>query len=174
MEQSARAGGEPSGPPRFLADAMLGRLATWLRILGYDTEYSQAEDEFLVRRAREEGRILLTRDTGLLRRRQLPRHLFIQNDHVKAQVRQVVRSLALDLSTPSARRCARCNVVVESRTKAEVAGRVPEFVWSHHDTFWGCPNCGRIYWAGSHRRRMDEAIHALTLSDQAPSAAATD
>jgi uncharacterized protein with PIN domain len=174
MEQSARAGGEPGGPPRFLADAMLGRLATWLRILGYDTEYSQAEDDLLVRRAREERRILLTRDTGLLRRRQLPCHLFIQSDHVKTQVRQVVRNLALDLSIPPARRCARCNVVLESRTKTEVAGRVPEFVWSHHDTFWGCPNCGRIYWAGSHRRGMDEAIHALTVWDQAPSAATTD
>jgi uncharacterized protein with PIN domain len=65
-------------------------------------------------------------------------------------------------------------VVLKSRTKAEVVGRVPEFVWSHHDTFWGCPNCGRIYWAGSHRHRMDEAIRALTVSDQAPSAATTD
>ena len=153
---------------------MLGRLATWLRLLGYDTEYSQAEDDLLVRRAREERRILLTRDTGLLRRRQLPCHLYIQSDHVKIQVHQVVRSLALDLSNIPARRCARCNVVLESRTKADVVGRVPEFVWSHHDTFWGCQNCGRIYWAGSHRRRMDEAIYALTASDQAPSTATID
>ena len=165
-----RSGAEPGGPPRFLADAMLGRLATWLRILGYDAEYSRAKDDALLRRARDEGRILLTRNSGLLRRRsaggrnpadQPPPHLLVHGDHVMVQVRQVVRSLGLDPGGPSARRCARCNEVLKPRAKPEVAGRVPEFVWSHHDAFWGCPTCGRIYWAGSHRRRIDETIRSL-------------
>lgn len=161
MMPCVRPGGGPGGPPRFLADAMLGRLATWLRILGYDAEYCRADDDTLLRRARDEERILLTRDTGILRRRQLPPHLFIQSDHVTAQVGQVVRTLGLDPSVPPARRCPRCNVVLELRTKAEAAGRVPEFVWSHHDSFWGCPTCGRIYWPGTHRQRMDETIRSL-------------
>jgi hypothetical protein len=183
MEYGGRADGEPGGPPRFLADAMLGRLATWLRILGYDAEYSRAEDDLLLRRAHAEGRILLTRDTGLLRRPsegvrnpadRLPSRVFIQSDRVTEQIRQLAQSLALDLSAPPTRRCARCNVVLESRTKAAVADRVPEFIWSHHDTFWGCPNCGRIYWAGSHRRRMDETIRALGAPGQAPRTSTTD
>lgn len=103
MECCVRAGGEPGGPPRFLADAMLGRLATWLRILGYDAEYSRAKDDVLLCRAREEGRILLTRDSGLLRRRsagvrnpadQPPPNLLVHSDHVMEQVRQVTKPSA--------------------------------------------------------------------------------
>jgi uncharacterized protein with PIN domain len=147
--------------PRFLADAMLGRLATWLRIVGYDAEYFPGEDAALLRRAWRDGRILLTRDTRLLRRRRLPPHLLIQSDHVAEQLRQVVQALHLELPEGGGRRCLRCNVLLEPRAKAEVEGRVPDFVWGHHDDFWGCPRCRRIYWAGSHRQRMDEAIQAL-------------
>ncbi len=161
MEPVPRPSAEPPEPPRFLVDAMLGRLATWLRIVGYDAEYFPGEDPALLRQAWRDGRILLTRDTHLLRRRRLPPHLFIQSDHVAAQLRQVVEALHLDLTGRGARRCLRCNVVLEPRAKAEVEGRVPDFVWGHHDDFWGCPHCGRIYWAGSHRQRMDEAIRAL-------------
>ncbi len=161
MEPSLRPTGQPGGSPRFVADTMLGRLATWLRILGYDAEYARGEDAALVQRARETGRILLTRDSGLLRRRGLPPHLFVHSDHVSEQLRQVIQAFHLTPAGPRAARCPRCNAVVEPRTKAEVFGRVPEFVWSHQDAFWGCPACGRLYWAGSHRRRMDDAIRAL-------------
>ena len=140
---------------------MLGRLARWLRILGYDVEYSSGEDDDLLPQARREGRILLTRDTRLLRRLQLPPYLFIQSDHVMEQLRQVVGTLHLDPAAPPSRRCIRCNAILESRSKAEVLGLVPEFVWSHHEAFWGCPRCRRIYWAGTHRQRMEEAIQAL-------------
>jgi len=161
MEPSLRPDGQSGGSPRFVADAMLGRLATWLRILGYDVDYVRVEDAALIERARETGRILLTRDTGLVRRRDLPPHLLVHSDHVAEQLRQVIRTFHLAPADPSARRCPRCNALVEPRTKAEVFGRVPEFVWSHQDAFWGCPACGRLYWAGSHRRRMDDTIRAL-------------
>ncbi len=147
--------------PRFLADAMLGRLARWLRILGYDVEYSPSEDDDLLLQARREGRILLTRDTRLLRRQQLPPYLFIQSDHVMEQLRQVVGTLHLDPAAPPSRRCIRCNAVLEPQSKDEVLGLVPEFVWSHHEAFWRCPRCRRIFWAGTHRQRMEEAIKAL-------------
>jgi hypothetical protein len=149
--------------PRFLADTMLGRLATWLRILGYDTEYFRGTDTALIERAREDGRILLTRDSGLLRRRRMPPHLFVLSDHVMEQLRQVMGAFHLTPADPSEGRCPRCNAVVEPRTKAEVAGRVPEFVWSHQEAFWGCPSCGRVYWAGSHRQRMNETIRKLIV-----------
>lgn len=161
MSQRLREDEGPGGPPCFLADTMLGRLATWLRILGYDAEYFRGDDATLIQRARETGRILLTRDSGVTRRRALPPHLFVLSDHVSEQLRQVVHAFHLTPDNPPRRRCPRCNIVLESRAKADVAGRVPEFVWSQQDVFWGCPGCGRVYWAGSHRRRMDEAIRAV-------------
>ncbi len=162
------AGETAMGEPRFLADAMLGRLATWLRILGYDTEYDRSEDVRLVERARREGRVLLTRDTGLLRRRDLPPHLFIRSDTVRDQLREVMTALAIR-PRMHGRRCLRCNVPLEARGRAEVQGRVPDFVYTSQEHFWGCPRCRRIYWAGTHRRRMEEAIQEifrLTARDQ--------
>jgi uncharacterized protein len=160
MEASQRPGDQP-GSPRFVADTMLGRLATWLRILGYDAEYARGEDTALIERARETGRILLTRDTGLARRRDVPPHLLVRSDHVSEQLRQVMETFHLTPAGPSARRCPRCNAAVEPRTKAEAFGRVPEFVWSSQDAFWGCPACGRLYWAGTHWRHMVDTIRAL-------------
>lgn len=147
--------------PRFLLDAMLGRLAAWLRLLGYDAAYSREDDPILIERCRAEGRILLTRDTRLLAHRGLPPHLGIESDRAQEQMRQVVRAFALTPRAVSERRCSRCNVPVEPRSRADVAGLVPDFVWSRQDTFWACPTCRRIYWAGSHRRRMDETLRAL-------------
>ena len=152
---------EDGAAPRFLADAMLGRLARWLRILGYDAEYFPGEDDDLLRQARHEGRVLLTRDTRLLQRRPLPPHLFIESDHVMEQLRQVVATLGLDPTAPPTRRCSCCNVVLEPRDRTQVTGMVPEFVWSRHEVFWACPRCHRIYWAGTHQRRMEEAIKTL-------------
>jgi hypothetical protein len=174
MENGSRSPQQENGAPRFLADAMLGRLARWLRILGYDAEYFPGEDDELIRRARREGRLLLTRDTRLLRRRaagarpvpgrdaeRLPPHLFIESDHVMEQLRQVVAALHLRPAAPPAHRCSCCNAVLEPRDKAQVLGLIPDFVWSHQQAFWACPRCQRIYWAGTHRRRMEEVIRAL-------------
>jgi uncharacterized protein len=140
---------------------MLGRLARWLRILGYDAEYFPGEDNDLLRQALRESRVLLTRDTRLLQRRALPPHLFIESDHVMEQLRQVVRTLHLNPTGPPAHRCCCCNTELEPRDRTQVVGLVPEFVWSHHDAFWACRSCRRIYWAGTHRMRMQEAIKAL-------------
>lgn len=152
-------------PPRFLVDTMLGRLATWLRILGYDAAYFRGEDRALLDQAWREGRILLTRDARLLTRRRLPPHLGIVSDRVAEQLRQVVRAFELTPTRPPGRRCPRCNLALVAQDKATVAGRVPEFVWSHHDVFWVCSGCQRIYWAGSHRRQMDEMVRGLAAAE---------
>ena len=175
MDNGPRPPYEDGVPPRFLADAMLGRLARWLRILGFDADYFPGEDDDLLHKARLEGRVLLTRDTRLLQRcaagvrpvpgrdaDPLPAHLFIQSDYVMEQLRQVIAALRLDPAAPRAHRCACCNVALESRDKAEVLGLVPEFVWSHYQAFWACPRCRRIYWPGTHWRRMEEVIKALS------------
>ena len=161
MDSNPQSPEEGGAPPRFLADAMLGRLARWLRILGYDAEYFPGEDDDLLRQARREDRVLLTRDTRLLQRRPLPPHLFIESDHVMEQLRQVVAALGLNPTAPPAHRCSCCNTVLVPQDRTQVVGLVPEFVWSNHEAFWACPRCQRIYWAGTHWRRMQEAIKAL-------------
>jgi hypothetical protein len=145
--------------PRFCADAMLGRLARWLRVLGYDTTWqAHVEDGALVRLALDEGRVLLTRDRDLPRQWRVPRCLVLGSDAPLEQLREVVERCGLDPRRPLFRRCTRCNAPTGSVPRAEVAGRVPARVWRREERFTVCPGCGRVYWQGSHARRMRRTL----------------
>ena len=134
---------DPGRNPRFFADAMLGRLARWLRILGYDTSYeAHLEDAALVRRAIQEERVILTRD------RALPAE----------QLRELVTRVQLDTEGRLFTRCSRCNAGLESVPRSQIAERVPARVLRDHDHFKHCPGCGRVYWEGSHVDRIRSAI----------------
>lgn len=143
--------------PRLLADCMLGRLAKWLRLLGYDTAYeNDATDHELARRARAEGRVLLTRDRELVNRRGLET-LLIRSEQLEQQVEEVQAALGPPPS-PSLSRCSVCNVVLEDVSPAEVADQVPPYVLNTYTEFRHCPSCGRMYWSGSHVRAMNEQL----------------
>jgi uncharacterized protein with PIN domain len=145
---------------KFLADAMLGRLAKWLRILGYDTKYfRQAEDSDLVRIARAEGRLLLTRDRELARRKGVT-CLFIESDKFEQQMRQVLRELNLNTDGQSPR-CALCNTVLQPVGKEEAQKRVPQYVLRRHTHFRLCPTCDKVYWRGTHWQRIRERISEI-------------
>jgi uncharacterized protein with PIN domain len=151
--------------PRFVADCNVGRLARWLRALGYDASYhAQIGDAELVREAAAENRVLLTRDRDLTKRRVIQtgavRAILIRDDAVTDQLRQVFGELALDLDH-SLTRCIECNSELESRTPARVAERVPPYVRSTQSRYSECPDCGRVYWAGTHWRRMREVLAGL-------------
>ena len=151
--------------PRFLADCNVGRLARWLRALGYDASYhAQIGDAELVREAAAEGRVVLTRDRDLTKRRViqsgLVRAILIRDDDVRTQLRQVFLDLGLDM-THSLTRCIECNSSLEPRPAADVSDRVPPYVRSTQTRYSECPSCGRIYWAGTHWRRMHEALARL-------------
>ncbi|MFQ5847817.1 MAG: Mut7-C RNAse domain-containing protein [Candidatus Methylomirabilales bacterium] len=147
---------------RFVADSMLGKLAKWLRILGYDTLYFRdAPDGHLITLAMREGRILLTRDTRILLRRRLCRILFIHHDHVWDQLRQVAGVLGLRVGERLGSRCLRCNRSLAPLRKDRAAGRVPDYVFRHHDVFFHCEECGRIFWGGTHLHHMEETVRAL-------------
>ncbi len=142
---------------RFLADGMLGTLAKWLRILGYDTAYdAQLDDNELVRLARAEGRILLTRDTGFLRRKGL-RCLFVDGQTLDEQVQQVAEAFGLQTDHPFSR-CPVCNALLQEVPKYEAWGQVPPYVFQTQDTFSLCPLCNRFYWRGTHWQRMEEQL----------------
>ena len=146
---------------RFLADAMVGRLAKWLRALGYDTLYHRdGDDEALLATAAAEGRVLLTRDTRLPRGDLPAGSLLIRSDRVEDQIREVLRAYDLRPTSPGTR-CLRCNALLAPVSREGVAGRVPDFVLTRYTAFRTCHLCRRIYWPGTHRRRMGEVLARL-------------
>jgi hypothetical protein len=151
-------------PPRFVADCMLGRLAKWLRAFGFDAAYDPfADDRAVVEQARERGAVLLTRDTRI----HAPgvRLLFINDDHVEDQLRQLVGKLPLDLSQAQPMtRCTVCNQPLAPATRGEVWDRVPPFVYLTQVEFAVCPGCSRVYWEGTHVARMRARLSELAQS----------
>jgi hypothetical protein len=148
--------------PRFAADAMLGRLARWLRVLGYDTSYDMAlADPVLVRLAEQEERLLLTRDRHLLRELRPARALEVRQDDPLRQLHDVVRALALPPPRELFTRCLLCNAVLETLDPAEARPLLPEGVRELPGPVRRCPLCSRLYWDGSHVRRMRAAIERV-------------
>ncbi|MBI3947020.1 MAG: Mut7-C RNAse domain-containing protein [Armatimonadetes bacterium] len=147
-------------PPRFAADSNVGRLARWLRILGYDVTYDAfIADAELVRQALAEERIILTRDNGIVQRKAARRCVFVRDDHVEAQLRQVISECSLHLEPDRFwTRCPMDNAETHPVAKCAVADRVPPYTFRTHDHFSECPRCRRVYWRGSHldrfRRRL--------------------
>jgi uncharacterized protein with PIN domain len=147
------------GMRRFVADAMLGRLARWLRALGYDTVYdASADDRALVELANGEDRVLLTRDRHLLRDLRPHQAMEITSDAPLSQLAEVVRELALPTPNDLFRRCLVCNTQLDDVPVGEAAGLVPPAARGLPGPVRRCPTCGRVYWPGSHVRRMTRAL----------------
>ena len=151
---------------RFIVDVNVGRLARRLRMLGYDTLFiNGADDDELIRIALEEKRILLTRDTGMMQRRVVTigkaQAVFVESDHVRAQLRQVVQALGLGPEFDSFSLCIECNEPLIPRVKEEVQTLIPPYVFSTQEQFMQCPECERIYWRGTHWDRMMAEIEDL-------------
>jgi uncharacterized protein len=158
--------------PRFLADAMLERLARWLRVLGFDTASgSAAADAELLRRAEEEGRALLTRDRRLARRGRVRESLLVLGDEPLDQLREVMAHFRLEAPRELFTRCLICNTVLRSASVEDVGSPLPPAARECPETLRQCPRCGRIYWEGSHTRRMRSALErALGLWETLPPA----
>ena len=147
---------------RFIADAMLGRLARWLRFLGFDTLYfAHISDRKLISIALEQERLILTRDTGLVQRKAVREHVCIHENNPADQLVEVVNALQLkDFSHFS--RCVACNgLLTRIPDKAEVKDSVPEFVFLTKQVFSRCSECGKLYWEGSHPKRFREDLAGI-------------
>jgi hypothetical protein len=139
---------------------MLGTLARWLRILGYDTIFDPAlDDHQLARLALAQDRVLLTRDRALAEKRGV-RTLLIESEQLDDQIQQVLADLQLE-PEQSFSRCPVCNALLESVDREAVQNRVPAYVARTHERFKHCPECGRVYWRGSHWQQMDEHLARL-------------
>jgi len=152
---------------RFLADAMLGRLARWLRATGCDTVQLpiDAPDSALVERARREDRILLTRDRHLLRELRPDRAVQIRSDAPLEQLREVVTACRIDWPRELFTRCLVCNALLLDVRLDDVTDRVPPGAREVPGPLRRCPICDRVYWRGSHARRMETAL-ATTFVDR--------
>jgi uncharacterized protein len=157
------------GALRFIVDNNVGRLAKALRALGYDTVFvNPIADSDLVEIARREGRIILTKDTGILRRRLISSGqvgaLRIEGDDWRQQLAQVVREL--DLATrPRFTRCIECNTPLDPRTREEARPHVPPYVYRTQRSFLICPSCGRHYWQGTHWQRMTRDFARILMPE---------
>jgi uncharacterized protein with PIN domain len=157
-----RLGPQPLREPRFVADGHLGRLTAYLRMLGFDTLYrADAQDEELARIATNEKRILLTRDRGLLKRSEVTRGYWIRKASPREQLAEVVERFDLSGLIAAFRRCVHCNAVLRPISKEQVSERLEAETKQYYEEFHICPGCERIYWKGSHYRRMRRLIESM-------------
>jgi uncharacterized protein with PIN domain len=149
---------------KYLCDQMLGTLAKWLRIYGFDTFYanSKIDDSELIAISRKENRILITRDKKLLQRarRENLKTIEIKTTEINKQISKAIGDIEIDHSKVLSR-CILCNTMVDEIKKNDVKGKVPEKVFNKNETFWFCPKCNKIYWKGSHYENMVEKINHI-------------
>lgn len=161
-----RSAGVTPGMTRFIADANVGKLARWMRVLGYDTLFfNDIDDDLLIEIAMRENRTVLTRDTRIMDRRVVSqgrlKALLVRDDDPRQQLRQVVQALHLDPRQTQFTLCLRCNVPLVARDRAEVGNLVPPYVFSTQQQYMQCPRCQRVYWRGTHWQRMSRELEGL-------------
>lgn len=142
---------------KFIADMMLGRLARWLRLYGYDTLYGVEDDDEIIEIARREGRVILTRDSGLAERARKfgLKVILLGSNSLEGQVRELKRfGVEFQELFPPNARCPKCNGPIRPVPKEEVKDRVPQKVYESYDEFYVCEDCGQVYWPGRQWREM--------------------
>ncbi|MEN8184133.1 MAG: Mut7-C RNAse domain-containing protein [Myxococcota bacterium] len=158
---------------RFIADAMLGRLARWLRLLGFDCAWEpDISDQVLVRRAIAEGRIVLSRDRALPEEWRISGIHQVDAKKVRDQLSEVVSAFDLAPEIRLLSRCSHCNAPLAPAAFRDVVERVPQRVLERHDVFSTCPACSRVYWEGTHtariKRFVDELVARLEAATPGP------
>jgi uncharacterized protein len=145
---------------KFIADVMVGKLARWLRILGYDVLYSnQFKDNEILQIAKAEERVVLTRDVEL-HRRAGARAILVAHGDYNEQVRQVIAECGLN-NFAVLSRCAECNTRLVGADRESVFLKVPPFVYLTQERFAECPTCERVYWHGTHTKEMFEKVERM-------------
>ncbi len=155
---------------KFITDHMLGKLAKELRMLGYDTLYYRGENGYpLIKLARDEGRVILTRSSKLAPRRPEDRIIRITADKPSSQVRELIQAGAIHIREEIFfSRCLQCNVPIHEIPREEAEGKVPDFILYQQKEFFQCPACSKIYWRGSHQDHMKKRIEQLRQPNKHP------
>jgi len=145
---------------KFVVDVNLGKLAHFLRMLGFDTIYDRhlEDDEALAHIFKSQCRILLTRYIGLLKRKDVDHGYFVRSRAPKEQALEVLRRFDLVSMIQLCSRCLQCNCEIVPIAKDKVLGLVPSLVEKAYMQFWFCPNCEKIYWEGTHFEHMKKSV----------------
>jgi uncharacterized protein with PIN domain len=152
----------PLPEARFVLDNHLGKLAAYLRMLGFDSLYrNDFDDVLLAQLASEDGRILLTRDRGLLMRSLVTHGYWLRSKDPRLQLREVVVRFDLAGRAHPFRRCLRCNGLLQPVSKGQVNDRLEPKTRLYYEEFFQCPDCRQVYWRGSHFERMQRFIDAV-------------
>jgi uncharacterized protein with PIN domain len=158
----------PLRETRFVADAHLGGLAHMLRMMGFDTVYdNQFHDDSIVAIAEQDGRIVLTRDRELLKRRTITHGCYVHALKTEEQLREIVERLDLAHSARPFTLCLHCNAPLHPIDKASVFERLPPRVQANYERFSTCDVCGRVFWEGSHWRNMRRVLDDVLPADAA-------
>lgn len=159
---------EPLREPRFILDVHLGALARLLRLMGFDAVYeNDFDDPEIVARSLGEHRIILTRDRGLLKRGEVTHGYWVRSTDPLAKAREVVARFDLARQVRPFTRCLVCSGLLREVDVASVTDAVPPRVAEAHDRFWRCVRCGKVYWRGSHTRRLRAKLEAI-LGERQP------
>lgn len=146
---------------KFLADSMLGKLAKWLRIIGFDTTYyNSLSDKELIALAEREERILITRDKKLSKCWIIP-SLYIKSEDVEEQLQQIVNHFNLKIEESLGRYCPLCNENLKEVKKEKIRPLIPELVYNSYKDFWQCLKCFKIYWEGTHWENIKKRVNNL-------------
>ncbi len=147
---------------RFVVDVNLGKLARWLRLLGFDTLYSNDfADAEVVRLAAEQDRIVLTRDRRLLHHKAVTHGYWVRSVDPERQVAEVVRRFQLERAVMPFHRCLKCNGLIRPVDKRAVVDRLEPKTRRYYDEFHQCSQCGKVYWQGPHYGRLEETVRRL-------------
>lgn len=150
-------------PIRFVLDTHLGKLARYLRLLGFDALYQNDWNDFTLAElaASGEKRILLTRDRGLLKHSGVIHGCYIRSDDPENQIREMISRYRLKQMVKPFSRCIKCNGTISSVEKERIRSALPEVIAQTIEEFTRCKECGRIYWKGSHYDRLQRFIETL-------------
>ena len=154
---------EPLREPKFIADVHLGKLARYLRLLGFDTVYErELDDAAIASRSRDERRIVLTRDRGLLKRSAVTHGHAVRSMNADAQLLEIVEAFDLRARVAPFSRCLKCNGPVRSVERELVEHRLPKYTRLAYGHFFRCDHCGSVYWPGAHFARLRSLVDLVT------------
>ncbi|CUS95960.1 hypothetical protein JGI3_01123 [Candidatus Kryptobacter tengchongensis] len=147
---------------KFVADVMLGKLARWLRLIGYDTVYNpKLSTKELIKIANEENRIFITRSKRVAEELGAKNFYIVKAEKFKEQLSEIIKNLNLDTEANLFSRCSICNTEIIEIEKSSVIDLIPEETAKSFDEFYKCPKCGKIYWGGSHTIRIIKLLNEI-------------